>query len=258
MAVDGVGTSPAGASGPRGDGRGDAPTREGASTPEGAFDPMAPAVVAYLGAAHAKVSAYANLLAAEGELRGLIGPREVPRLWTRHILNCAAVSAFLPQEGTLVDVGSGAGLPGVVLAALRPRMNVVLVEPMARRTTWLQEVVDKVGLPNVRVMRGRANDFHEAVLADVVTARAVAPLDRLAGWTLPFLGIGGVLLAMKGQSAADELVVAREHLHAYGGDAGELLQAGAAGMEPTTVVRVRRVAERTPTDDGARTKRRRA
>lgn len=124
-------------------------------------------------------------------LRGLIGPREIGRIWDRHILNSAAVVQYLPQTGTIVDIGSGAGLPGLVIAAMRPEAEVVLIEPMERRCTWLNEMTETLGLTNVEVKRGRAEEFHDAFEADVVTARAVAALDKLARWSLPLLRHGG-------------------------------------------------------------------
>lgn len=199
-------------------------------------------VVERLGDAFPVVRAYADLLADQGVLRGLIGPRELPRLWERHVLNSAAVAPFLPAGGVLVDVGSGAGLPGVVLAALRPDLATVLVEPMERRVTWLEEVVDALGLGNVRVVRARADELHGTLEADVVTARAVAALDRLAGWTLPLLREGGVLLALKGRQAGDELAAARARLTTLGGNAGEVLEAEVLpGLETTRVVRIERI-----------------
>lgn len=146
------------------------------------------------------VERYAAALADQGVLRGLLGPREVPRLWERHLLNSAAVAPSLPSTGVVVDLGSGAGLPGVVLACMRPELSFVLVEPMLRRTDWLREVVDVVGLDNVEVRRARAEELVGEVAADVVTARAVAPLDRLAGWALPLCRVGGELLALEGRA----------------------------------------------------------
>src|SRR5699024_11632078 len=128
--------------------------------------------LAWGGAAH-----FAELLAEEGELRGLIGPRELPKLWTRHVLNSAAVAQFLPEEGSLADVGSGAGLPGVVLALMRPEIEVHLVEPMQRRVEWLLEVVEELDLDNVTVHQVRAEELHGRLRVDVVTARAVAAVD---------------------------------------------------------------------------------
>ena len=131
------------------------------------------------------------------------GPREVPRLWDRHLLNCAVVAPLLAPGALVGDVGSGAGLPGIVLAIVRPDLSVVLIEPLLRRADYLREVVADLGL-DTEVVRDRAEQL-KARRFDVVTARAVAPLDRLAGWTLPLLGRGGELLAMKGATAQDEL-----------------------------------------------------
>jgi len=198
------------------------------------------------------------MLAEQGVVRGLIGPREVPRLWSRHLINCAAVGRVLPEHGVLVDVGSGGGLPGVVLAAMRPGMDVVLVETMQRRTLWLQDVVDQLRLANVRVVRGRAEELSESVVADVVTARAVAPMERLAGWTLPFLRVGGRLVAMKGRTAEVEVAAAREVIDAYGGGAATIrvLDVG-LGVEPTTIVEVVREREAAPHPVARKARRRR-
>jgi 16S rRNA (guanine527-N7)-methyltransferase len=154
---------------------------------------------------------YARLLATEGTVRGLIGPREVPRLWERHLLNSAAIAPLVPAEARVVDVGSGAGLPGIPLALARPDLTVTLLEPLARRVAFLTECVDRLRLDRVTVVRGRAEEGpirRELGGADVVTARAVAPLDKLAGWCLPLLRGGGLLLAMKGSTAAGELAAA--------------------------------------------------
>src|SRR5690606_8006167 len=128
----------------------------------------------YFGTRYDQVAAFADKLRAEGELRGLIGPREVPRLWERHILNSAAVVPHLAQAGSVADVGSGAGLPGIVIAVMRPDVEVVLIEPMERRTAWLTEVSEDLGLTNVQVKRGRAEEYHDAFEVDAVTSRAVA------------------------------------------------------------------------------------
>ena len=135
---------------------------------------------------------YADLLASEGVVRGLIGPREVPRLWDRHILNSAVVLPRVPHGATVADVGTGAGLPGLVWAIARPDLIVTLIEPLLRRTTFLDEAVITLGLNNVTVQRARAEDVKHTY--DVVTARAVAPLDKLGRWCLPLVREGGVLL----------------------------------------------------------------
>lgn len=198
-----------------------------------------PRVTELFGDAHETVVRFAALLADQGVLRGLIGPREVPRLWERHLVNSAAVVQFLPGSGTVIDVGTGAGLPGIVLAAMRPDLHVVLLDPMERRVTWLTEVVEQLGLPSVEVVRGRAEDMHGVLVADAVTARAVAPMDRLAGWTLPLLRAGGVLLAMKGRTALQELEDAAPTIRSLGGGPGEVLESTTIdGLAAATIIRV--------------------
>ena len=182
---------------------------------------------------------FAELLATDGVRRGLVGPRETPRLWDRHLLNCAVVAELLPDRGDLVDIGSGAGLPGVVLAMLRPEMHVVLLEPMLRRAVFLEECVAALDLPNATVLRGRAEDLAGSIQADVATARAVAPLDRLAGWAAGLLRPGGQLLAIKGQSAEQELTAARPVLSRLRARSAEVLRVGDGRViSATTVVRV--------------------
>jgi len=183
---------------------------------------------------------YAELLATDGVTRGLIGPRETERLWDRHLLNCAVVAELLPERGELVDIGSGAGLPGVVLAMLRPSLRVVLLEPLLRRSVFLEECVAELGLSNATVLRGRAEEKATAhIRADIAPARAVAPRDRLAGWAAGLLRPGGQLLAIKGQSAAAELAAAEPVLARLGVRSAEVLQAGHDRViSATTVVRV--------------------
>lgn len=196
-------------------------------------------VQAVLGPAFPVLTRYHALLREQGVLRGLIGPREVGRLWERHLLNSASLVPFLPVSGTVVDVGSGAGLPGVVLAALLPDVEVVLLEPMERRVTWLTEVTDELELANATVRRGRAEELHGRMAADAVTARAVAPMDRLARWTLPLLRPGGALVVLKGRQAAAELDAARHVLRKLHASSSDVLTAPTLeGLEPTTVVRV--------------------
>ena len=192
------------------------------------------------GAALDQARRYAELLGTDGVTRGLIGPRETERLWDRHLLNCAAVSELLPERGVLVDIGSGAGLPGVVLALLRPSLQVILLEPLLRRSVFLEECIAELGLSNATVLRARAEDKAAAhVNADIATARAVAPLDRLAGWAARLLRPGGELLAIKGQSADEELAAAQPVLSRLGVRSAEVLQAGHGRVvTTTTVVRV--------------------
>ena len=160
--------------------------------------------------------AFAAELADTGVSHGLIGPREVPRLWDRHLLNCAVIQDAFPEGARVVDVGSGAGLPGLAVAVARPDLEVHLVEPMLRRTTWLEGVVDRLGLERVTVHRGRAEELAGRLSAPWVTARAVARLDKLARWCVPLLDPGGTLVAMKGRTAADELAADRPALERLG------------------------------------------
>jgi len=193
---------------------------------------------------------FVAMLAEEGPERGLIGPREVERLWERHLLNCALmVDAIDPEATTLADVGSGAGLPGVVIAIARPELSVTLIETMQRRSTWLEEVDAELGL-GLEVLRVRAEDLHGTRSFDVVTARAVAALDKLARWTLPLVTDGGVLLAMKGSSAADEVEKAQKVLTRLGGVDPTISLYGVGEVEvPTTVVQVRRRVKATRKGD---------
>ncbi|MFC0429262.1 16S rRNA (guanine(527)-N(7))-methyltransferase RsmG [Kutzneria buriramensis] len=200
---------------------------------------------------------FAALLADHGVERGLIGPREVDRLWDRHLFNSAVLAELVPQNCRVVDVGSGAGLPGIPLAITRPDIRLTLLEPMARRIAWLQEVVDTLGL-DVEVMRGRAEEpevRRRLGGSDVVTARAVAPLERLAKWCLPLLRPGGELLALKGASAAEELDRDAAAVAKAGGGRQRLATCGADVLEvPTTVVVIGR-DEQVGRRDGGRRRR---
>lgn len=183
---------------------------------------------------------FARLLADTGVSHGLIGPRETPRLWERHLLNCGIVESVLPHRTRLIDVGSGAGLPGLVLAIARPDLDVVLVEPMLRRTTWLETAVAELDLLNVQVVRGKAQDFWGKLRAPVVTARAVARLGELSGWCLPLLEAEGRLLALKGETAARELAEDEAVVRRAGGASGRLILVGEDLLpEPTRLVEVR-------------------
>jgi len=199
-----------------------------------------PEAAEVFGAALDQARRYAELLATDGVTRGLIGPRETERLWDRHLLNCAVVAELLPEHGVLVDIGSGAGLPGVVLAMLRPSLRVILLEPLLRRSVFLEECVAELGLSNATVLRARAEEKAAAhIEADIATARAVAPLDRLAGWAARLLRPGGELLALKGQSAGEEIAAAQPVLSRLGVRSAEVLQAGHGRVVmATTVVRV--------------------
>ena len=183
---------------------------------------------------------YVEHLATSGIERGLIGPREVPRLWSRHVLNCAVVAELIDDGAKVADVGSGAGLPGLCLAIARPDLYLTLIEPLERRVTWLEEVVMDLGLNNVEIIRSRAEAAIGKVECSVVTARAVSALDTLAPLTIPLLGGKGELLAIKGRSAAEEITKAAKILKKLGGVQTDVLTAGADILaEPTTVVRVK-------------------
>jgi 16S rRNA (guanine527-N7)-methyltransferase len=204
-------------------------------------DPLdgAPEVRAYLGDRYDAVRAFGLLLADQGELRGLIGPRELGRIWERHLLNSAAVVPFR-GDGVVVDIGSGAGLPGLVIASMEPERRVVLVEPMDRRCAWLREAAETLGLSGVTVLRGRAEEVRDAVEGDVVTARAVASIDKLVKWSAPLLAPGGRMALLKGRSAAEELEKAKYVLR-RAGLVGEVHSAPTVpGLEATTVVTLAR------------------
>ncbi|GAA4053271.1 16S rRNA (guanine(527)-N(7))-methyltransferase RsmG [Nonomuraea soli] len=228
----------------------------------------------FTGDAWARAEAYAQLLAGPGVVRGLLGPREVPRIWDRHLLNCAVIAEAIPDKPghleassgdgitastpvRVVDIGSGAGLPGLVLAIVRPDITVTLLEPLLRRTVFLEECAAALGLDNVEVLRGRAEELKGKRVFDVATARAVAPLGRLLTWSMPLLREGGELIAMKGERAAEELAESDAELRAAGAQSAELISVGHGKVEPpATLVRV--VAGRqSPPGGGGRRRRRR-
>jgi 16S rRNA (guanine527-N7)-methyltransferase len=187
------------------------------------------------GPAVGQVSQYVDILRTTGVDWGLIGPREVDRIWERHILNSAAVASLITSRATVVDVGSGAGLPGIPVALLRPDLRVTLLEPLLRRVSFLHEVVDAIGLSNrVTVVRGRAEDHQQRYQA--VLARAVAPLAKLTRWCAPLRSPTGTILALKGRSASEELAAAAPAL-ARVGLRGEVLTVRAhPDAEPATVI----------------------
>ncbi|MDG4834730.1 16S rRNA (guanine(527)-N(7))-methyltransferase RsmG [Solwaraspora sp. WMMD1047] len=209
--------------------------------------PLTSAAALFFGDRLPIATRYAELLATDGVERGLIGPREAPRLWERHLLNCAAMAELIGPDERVLDVGSGAGLPGIVLAIARPDLSIGLVEPLARRTVFLAEVVSALGLDDrVQVIRARAEELRSGTPgapgpADVVTARAVAPLDRLAGWCLPLVDLGGRLLALKGATAADEVAEHADRIHRLGGGTPTVRRCGVGTLDPpTTVVEIPR------------------
>jgi 16S rRNA (guanine527-N7)-methyltransferase len=204
-------------------------------------DPLngSPELEEFFGDSYGRVRAFAELLADQGILRGLIGPRELTRIWERHILNSAALAPFLP-EGRLADVGSGAGLPGMVLAAMDPERSVVLIEPMERRTAWLFEAAASTGIANVTVVRGRAEEVADVVEADVITARAVASIDKLVKWCAPLLSPTGQMVFLKGRSAPDELERAKYVLRKHGLQGAVHSAPTIVGVDATTVVTLTR------------------
>jgi len=178
--------------------------------------------------------AYAAWLAEAGTLRGLLGPREVSRLWERHLLNCAVLAELLEPDATVCDLGSGAGLPGLVLAIARPDLRVTLVEPLLRRSSFLGEVAAALKLPAVEVVRGRADELHGRRSFDVVTSRALAPLDRLLPWSMPLVAPSGSLLAIKGSSLAAEIRAAESQLARWHCAEPVVLHLGEGVVLPTT------------------------
>lgn len=190
----------------------------------------------------ARLEDYGRQLATAGVVRGLIGPREVPRLWDRHLLNCAALAEAIGEKETVADIGTGAGLPGLVIALVRPDLRVVLIEPLERRCTFLREMIARYKLaPRVTVQRGKAHLVPPSK-ADVVTSRAVASLDTLAGWSFPHLRVGGRLLALKGDRADEELAAAKAELAKWGADAeAEVVVCGEGWLpQPIKIVRAPR------------------
>lgn len=206
-----------------------------------ASEPHAPpeGADAVFGATMGGAVAFARLLADTGVEHGLIGPREVPRLWNRHILNCAVIAELIPKSAVVADIGSGAGLPGLAVAIARPDVTMHLIEPLHRRTQWLDNSVRQLGLENVTVHRARAEVMAGAAEFDVVTARAVARLAKLAAWSAPLLRPGGELIALKGASAATEIDEDAKAIARAGGTDVRLETVGERVLdEPSTVVRI--------------------
>ncbi len=194
---------------------------------------------------------YAQLLTGAGVERGVVGPAEAERVWDRHLLNCAVIARLIPSKSSVVDLGSGAGLPGIVLAMLLPAAKVTLLEALARRVAFLEECVAELGLANVEVVRGRAEDLAGHLAADVVCSRAVAPLEKLAGLSLGLVRPGGRILAMKGASADAELARARPVLARLGVTDARISQVGSADNSVTATVVMFTAPERRGTGPGA-------
>lgn len=182
--------------------------------------------------------AYHDSLATVAAERGFIGPKEVDRLWERHILNCAVAAEAFDEGASVADVGSGAGLPGIPLAIARPDLQLTLIEPLLKRSTYLKEVKEQLGLDNVTVVRGRAEEQKRGQF-DAVTSRAVAPLGKLAGWSLPLVRHGGAMVAMKGASVSEELERDEAQIRKAGGVDAEIFQVGEGLLaQPTTLIRI--------------------
>jgi 16S rRNA (guanine527-N7)-methyltransferase len=201
---------------------------------------------ALFGAGYAAARTYAEILTTDGIERGLVGPREAGRIWERHLLNSAVLAPGLPAGSRVVDLGSGAGLPGLPIALARPDLEMVLLEPLLRRTRFLDEVVERLDLGGrVSVYRGRAEEGHRALRpADVVVSRAVAPMERLVPWSLGLLRPGGQMLALKGDRAEGELQAVADRLPGWGAASAavELLDSELL-PGPVRVVRVMRATE---------------
>jgi 16S rRNA (guanine527-N7)-methyltransferase len=197
--------------------------------------PSPPAATTVFGDRLGEAERFAAVLADTGVSHGLIGPREVPILWERHILNCAVTEDSFPQGAAVVDVGSGAGLPGLALAIARPDLHLHLVEPMLRRTTWLSDTIADLRLDNCTVHRGRAEEFDGILRLPWATARAVARVDKLARWTFPLLAEGGTLVALKGSSAQEELEKATPALRRLGMTGATVRTHGADLLEVPTL-----------------------
>lgn len=207
-----------------------------------------PDLPGWLQPARAGLTRYAELLVGPGTERGLLGPREGPRIWDRHILNCAVVAdpslGIIPQGCTVADIGSGAGLPGLVWALARPDIQVVLIESLLRRASFLTECVHELGLgERVQVLRARAEEAAERKPAiDVATARAVAPLGKLAAWAAPLLKPTGSMVALKGTSATEELERDADELYRVGFTDPQVLVVGSDVVDPGTIVVIARLA----------------
>lgn len=205
-----------------------------------------------------RASRFVEVLADTGVSHGLIGPREVARLWERHVLNCAVIEDAFPEGAAVIDVGSGAGLPGVALAIARPDLDVQLIEPMLRRTTWLETLVTDLELDNVTIHRGRAEELAGNVVAPWVTARAVARLAKLARWCTPLLAADGTLVAMKGSRAEAELDEDRHALRRLGMSRATVTEHGATLLDAPVLTVDLQFGARRATPDGSRTRVRRS
>ena len=201
------------------------------------FEAEPAAAVAIFGDQIDQARSFAQTLANDSDELGLLGPRELDKLWSRHILNSVVVAELVSPGDKVADVGSGAGLPGIPMAIARPDADFVLIEPMERRSSWMLEVVEDLGLKNVRILRSRAEDVTEQDF-DIVTARAVAALDKLLKMCVPLLKPGGALIALKGSKAAEEIANSKKLEEKLGISSFEILVCGEKFLpEPTSVVK---------------------
>lgn len=212
------------------------PDEDDLTVPSSAVPSYASLAADMFGDALPQAEKYAALLTGAGVERGVVGPAEADRIWDRHLLNCGVLARLIPAKCTLVDLGSGPGLPGIVIAILLPGVRVTLLEPLARRVDFLNECVTALGLANAQVVRGRAEDMAGRVLADVVASRAVAPLDKLVGLSVGLARPGGRVLAMKGSSAEAELMKARPVLARLGVTDARVVHVASAGGGATATV----------------------
>ena len=220
---------------------GDHDCAPGASKTSGVNEALAtpPEVATVFGDRLPLAVAYHESLRSDATVRGLIGPREAPRLWERHILNCAVIGELMDRDSRVVDIGSGAGLPGIPLAIARPDLDITLIEPQLRRVNYLKEIVGKLGLDNVSVVRGRAEEKstkRQNRGADYVTSRAVAPLGKIMGWSLPLTRQHGLVLAMKGASAHEEIERDQRTISSAGGGECSVVEAGAGVLPDASIV----------------------
>jgi 16S rRNA (guanine527-N7)-methyltransferase len=199
-----------------------------------------PAVAAIFGAQADQARAYFKALVRDADLLGLLGPREMPKLWSRHILNSAVVAELVESGKTVADVGSGAGLPGIPMALAQPGAKFTLIEPMERRSDWLKKMVVELGLTNVEVLRARAEEVGDAY--EIVTARAVSALPKLLRLVVPITHAGGEVLALKGSKAGEEIEESRKLMKKLGIQGFEIIHVGKEFLaEPTSVVRTKLV-----------------
>jgi len=200
----------------------------------------APETRTLFGPNYERAAQFAELLRREGEVRGLIGPSEANRIWDRHVLNSAALLEYLPDHGFIADLGSGAGLPGIVLAIARPSLSFTLIEPMERRVNWLREIQRELAIANVQILNSRVEEVRDRAF-DQVTARAVASAGKLVSLSFPVLKPGGTLLALKGRNVGNEIAKAEKQFRRLGiTDVQTTISSVVPGSTETTVLQIRK------------------